>query len=211
MHDTEDTGIFKLDTQEIVYTVDMFQDTLNLLVETLEKPFVTLVNIEINESFMNRVGYQGVVDKEIRATDDYKEYETLFIKVVILLNQPQSVVSTQRTHRKKNVDEGEKDAQSCDDFDDSDNRLEPGSHKENPDYVDDDKDEENVDEEEGNEIGSLEIRTEKIQTPIPPTPRSPRINLSLDKNIITPRVFGSLTPSINSQCTFCILRVYFKS
>nr|GEY15783.1 putative reverse transcriptase domain-containing protein [Tanacetum cinerariifolium] len=28
---------------------------------------------------------------------------------------------------------------------------------------------------------------------------------------ITPRVFGSLTSSINSQCTFCILRVYFKS
>nr|GEU45908.1 ribonuclease H-like domain-containing protein [Tanacetum cinerariifolium] len=26
---------------------------------------------------------------------------------------------------------------------------------------------------------------------------------------ITPRVFGSLTSSINSQCTFCILRVYF--
>nr|GEV76422.1 hypothetical protein [Tanacetum cinerariifolium] len=29
--------------------------------------------------------------------------------------------------------------------------------------------------------------------------------------IITPRFFGSLTSSINSQCTFCILRVYFKS
>nr|GFB89528.1 integrase, catalytic region, zinc finger, CCHC-type, peptidase aspartic, catalytic [Tanacetum cinerariifolium] len=28
---------------------------------------------------------------------------------------------------------------------------------------------------------------------------------------ITPRVFGSLTASIKSQCTFCILRVYFKS
>nr|GEY34934.1 hypothetical protein [Tanacetum cinerariifolium] len=28
---------------------------------------------------------------------------------------------------------------------------------------------------------------------------------------ITPRVFGPLTSSINSQCTFCILRVYFKS
>nr|GEV87817.1 integrase, catalytic region, zinc finger, CCHC-type, peptidase aspartic, catalytic [Tanacetum cinerariifolium] len=28
---------------------------------------------------------------------------------------------------------------------------------------------------------------------------------------ITPRFFGSLTSSIKSQCTFCILRVYFKS
>nr|GEV68143.1 hypothetical protein [Tanacetum cinerariifolium] len=31
------------------------------------------------------------------------------------------------------------------------------------------------------------------------------------KDHITPCVFGSLTSSINSQCTFCILRVYFKS
>ncbi|GJW28385.1 hypothetical protein Tco_0045260 [Tanacetum coccineum] len=63
MPDTEDTIILKLDSQEIVYTVDMFRDTLNLLVETPEKPFVTPVNIKIIESFMNKVGYQGVVDK----------------------------------------------------------------------------------------------------------------------------------------------------
>nr|GEW94741.1 syntaxin-124 like [Tanacetum cinerariifolium] len=31
------------------------------------------------------------------------------------------------------------------------------------------------------------------------------------KRVITPRVFGSLTSSIKSQYTFCILRVYFKS
>ncbi|GKA95611.1 hypothetical protein Tco_0817706, partial [Tanacetum coccineum] len=56
---------------------------------------------------------------------------------------------------------------------------------ENPEHVDDDdnKEEEKVDEKEGNEIGSLEIRTEKMQTPIPTTPRYPRMNLSLDKNI----------------------------
>ncbi|GJZ48888.1 hypothetical protein Tco_0603078 [Tanacetum coccineum] len=51
--------------------------------------------------------------------------------------------------------EGKKDAQSYDDVDDSKNRLKPGSHKENPGYVDDDddKEEEKVDEEEGNEMG----------------------------------------------------------
>ncbi|GKF38426.1 hypothetical protein Tco_0118487, partial [Tanacetum coccineum] len=63
MSDIEDTIIFKLYSQEIVYTMDMFQDTLNLSVETLEKPFVAPVNIEIIKSFMNRVSYQGVVDK----------------------------------------------------------------------------------------------------------------------------------------------------
>ncbi|GJW36186.1 hypothetical protein Tco_0144678 [Tanacetum coccineum] len=144
--------------------MDMFCDTLHLPVETPENPFVAPVNIEIIESFMQSVGYQGVVDKkkdfihyshftkliitdlikkfpsipprleedyhsikddillvsvyttgnvtvrgmlildafltnEILATDDYKEYETMFVKVVVLMNQPQPVVSTQGTHR----------------------------------------------------------------------------------------------------------------
>ncbi|GJS90754.1 hypothetical protein Tco_0773390 [Tanacetum coccineum] len=63
MPDTEDTIIFKMDSQEIVYIVDMFRNTLQLPVETPEKPFVVPANIKIIESFMNRVGYQGVVDK----------------------------------------------------------------------------------------------------------------------------------------------------
>nr|GEX80293.1 hypothetical protein [Tanacetum cinerariifolium] len=62
--DTEDTVIFKLDSQEIIYIVDMFRDTLRLLVETLHNPFIAPVNIEIIQSFMNKVGYQGVVDKK---------------------------------------------------------------------------------------------------------------------------------------------------
>nr|GEW26847.1 uncharacterized mitochondrial protein AtMg00810-like [Tanacetum cinerariifolium] len=36
---------------------------------------------------------------EIRATDDFKEYETVFMNVDVPMNQPQPVVSTQRTHR----------------------------------------------------------------------------------------------------------------
>nr|GEU85969.1 hypothetical protein [Tanacetum cinerariifolium] len=36
---------------------------------------------------------------EIRATDDYKENETVFVAVEVLMNQPQLVVSTQGTHR----------------------------------------------------------------------------------------------------------------
>ncbi|GJV65508.1 hypothetical protein Tco_1476336 [Tanacetum coccineum] len=49
--------------KKFTYDVDMFRDTLHLLVETLENPFVTPVNIQTIEAFMNRVGYQGVVDK----------------------------------------------------------------------------------------------------------------------------------------------------
>ncbi|GJT57929.1 hypothetical protein Tco_0992983 [Tanacetum coccineum] len=189
--DTEDTIKFMLDTQQFIYTVDMFRDTLHLPVETPENPFVAPANIHTIEAFMNRVGYKGVVDKvvafftknlaqpwqtmfkgifmnnvfqkkeaiqypyfiklivvdlmkklpnitkrlkedyhcikddvplfsvyttgnvlvrgmlildafltaEIRETDDFKEYETVFMKVDVLMNQPQLVVSTQGTHR----------------------------------------------------------------------------------------------------------------
>ncbi|GJZ25795.1 hypothetical protein Tco_0570048 [Tanacetum coccineum] len=60
---TATTDVPALDSQEIIYTVDMFRDTLRLPVETLNNLIIAPVNIEIIESFMNRVGYQGVVDK----------------------------------------------------------------------------------------------------------------------------------------------------
>ncbi|GKB25777.1 hypothetical protein Tco_0865178 [Tanacetum coccineum] len=92
--------------------------------------------------------------EEIHATDDFKEYEMVF------------------------VSKGEKDEQTYVDVDESDNRLEPGSHKEYPEYVDDDdKEEEKVDEKKDGEMSSLKIGTEKMQTLIPTTLRSPRINL----------------------------------
>ncbi|GKE07029.1 hypothetical protein Tco_1399047 [Tanacetum coccineum] len=308
-----------MDSQKIVYTVDMFCNILQLPVETPENPFVVPANIEIIESFMNRVGYQGVVDKvsafytkflaqpwqtmfkvfnrclttrtsghdqtkinilqlfhavvnrtnvdyaallwwdfmncvsqkknviqylivdlmkkfpsiprrieehyhsikddillasvyttgnvtvrgmlipdafltgEIHATDDFKEYETGSTprshRIPTLTTfspqgkkRKQSVgessspqKSLKITISQKQAGEGEKAEQSYDDVDDSDNKLEPMSHKENPEHVDDDdeKEEEKVDEKEGNGMGSLEIRTEKMQeTPIPKTPRS---------------------------------------
>ncbi|GJU28470.1 hypothetical protein Tco_1167091 [Tanacetum coccineum] len=192
----EDTIKFMLNTQEFIYTVDMFRDILHFPVETHENLFVAPCNIETIEAFMNRVGYQGVVDKvsafytknlaqpwqtmfklfnrclttrtsrhdqtkinilqmfhvvinrtnvdyaallwiekdyhsikddiplvsvyttgnvlvrgklipdafltkEICTTDDFKEYETVFMNVDVLMNQPQPVVSTQGTHRSR--------------------------------------------------------------------------------------------------------------
>ncbi|GKA23752.1 photosystem II CP47 protein [Tanacetum coccineum] len=64
--------------------------------------------------------------------------------------------------------------------------LEPGSHKENPEHIDDDdddKDEDKVDEEERGEMGSLETMTGEMQTLIPTKPRSLRTILSSNKNI----------------------------
>ncbi|GJX16905.1 retrovirus-related pol polyprotein from transposon TNT 1-94 [Tanacetum coccineum] len=60
-------AIFKLNTQEITYTMDMFRGTLKLPVETPNNPFITPVTIKTIESFMQTVGYQGVVDKLIIA------------------------------------------------------------------------------------------------------------------------------------------------
>ncbi|GJW95459.1 hypothetical protein Tco_0175131 [Tanacetum coccineum] len=138
--DTEDTIKFLLDTEQFVYTIDMFRDNLQLPVETPENPFVAPANIHTIKAFINRVGYQGVVDKKkkaiqyprftkliiadlvkkflnipkridedyhsikddvplIKETDDFKEYETVFMKVAIPMNQPQPVVSTQGTNR----------------------------------------------------------------------------------------------------------------
>nr|GEV83081.1 hypothetical protein [Tanacetum cinerariifolium] len=64
VYDTKDTIKFKLDTQEITYTVDMFRDTLKLPVENPDNPFITPVTIRTTESFMKTIGYQGVVDKK---------------------------------------------------------------------------------------------------------------------------------------------------
>ncbi|GJZ12906.1 hypothetical protein Tco_0548136 [Tanacetum coccineum] len=47
-----------------------------------------------------------------------------------------------------------------------------------------DYDVENEEKKKHDEIDSLENRTEKMKTPIPTIPRSPRINLSSDKNIV---------------------------
>ncbi|GJW12216.1 hypothetical protein Tco_1578043 [Tanacetum coccineum] len=250
--------------------MDMVRDTHHLPVETPYNPFIVPINIEVIESFMQRVVYQGVVDKvsafymkfpaqpwqtmfkdfincvfqkkdviqyprftkliiadlikkfpsipqrinedyhsikddillEIQATDDYKEYKTVFVKVDVLMNQAQLVVSTQGTHmstprahrtptltaaspqgkkRKKSAESyADKFAASMlhDDVDDSENKIEPRIHKEHSEVVND------KDEKKDDEMGSLENRTKKMQTPIPTTSRSLRINLSSDKTIV---------------------------
>ncbi|GJX33568.1 hypothetical protein Tco_0243423 [Tanacetum coccineum] len=63
VHGPEDTIKFMLNTQQFIYTMDMFRDILHFPVETPDNPFVAPVNIETIEVFMNRVSYQGVVDK----------------------------------------------------------------------------------------------------------------------------------------------------
>ncbi|GJR21427.1 hypothetical protein Tco_0969954 [Tanacetum coccineum] len=124
---------------------------------------------------------------EIRETDDFKEYEMVFMKVDVPMNQPQMVVSTQGTQRispsahrsptvfasplvskkrKQIAGESSSPQQSLKitikqkkivekDDDDSEDRIFPGSHKDNPEVVDDDDDKER--EKQDDKIGALRI------------------------------------------------------
>nr|GEV70419.1 hypothetical protein [Tanacetum cinerariifolium] len=51
----EDTIKFMLNTQEFIYTMDMFREILHLPMETPDNPLVTPVNNETIEAFMNKV------------------------------------------------------------------------------------------------------------------------------------------------------------
>ncbi|GJY36938.1 hypothetical protein Tco_0422316 [Tanacetum coccineum] len=167
----------------------------------------------------------ALLTEEIRATDDYKEYETVFVNVVVPMNQPQPVFSTQGMHRSKPSvhrtptltsasPQAKKRKQSAREISlpqkslkitIKQNQDRPGSHKEHPKIIDDDE-EEKKDEKEGDEMDILEIRTEKMQTPIPTTSRSPRINLSLDKNIMK----SNLQYQANDPALWDVLKCKFE-
>ncbi|GKE52625.1 hypothetical protein Tco_1487781 [Tanacetum coccineum] len=141
---------------------------------------------------------------EVHATNDYKEYETMFVRVVVLISQPQLVVSTQGTHRtalrayrtptltaaspqekkkkKQNAGETSLPIKSLKVTIKQKQVVEGGQDDES--YASNYDDDANNTKKKDDEMGSLDIRTEKMQTPIPTPPRSPRINLSSDKTIV---------------------------
>nr|GEW95611.1 putative Gag-Pol polyprotein [Tanacetum cinerariifolium] len=86
----------------------------------------------------------------IRTTDDFKMYETVFMKEESAGESSSPHKSLKITNRQQKVVEGSKDN------DDSKNRLETGSNKDKQEYVDDDDDKgtDKVDEEEGGESSS---------------------------------------------------------
>nr|GEW70103.1 hypothetical protein [Tanacetum cinerariifolium] len=173
----EETIKFMLNTQQFVFTMDMFRDIIQLRVETPKILFLAPVNIETIEVFMNKVGYQGAVDKIeklVEGDEDEESYASEFADLVF-----------------------------NDDVDDSGTRLEPESHKENLEKVGDDDDEE-IEKEKKDDIeivkekkddvvkekyivddvtGSTENKKKKKQTPISSPTRSPRNVSSSDKTI----------------------------
>nr|GEX59976.1 hypothetical protein [Tanacetum cinerariifolium] len=167
--------------------------------ETPDNPFIAPVNIEVIQYFMHRVGYQGIVDKVSAFFRKFlaQPWQTMFKKYPSISPRlkedyhfikddiPLLSVYTTRTVTVRGMLIPNafltKDIRATDDY----KKIEPESHKEHSEVVDNDDDnkEEKKDKTKDDEIGSLENRKEKMQTPIPTTPRSPRINLSSDKNI----------------------------
>ncbi|GJV98505.1 hypothetical protein Tco_1553757 [Tanacetum coccineum] len=65
------------------------------------KDDIPLVSVYITRNVLVRgmLILDAFLTAEIKETADFKEYETIFMKVVFLMNQPQPVVSTQGTNR----------------------------------------------------------------------------------------------------------------
>ncbi|GJT86516.1 hypothetical protein Tco_1068233 [Tanacetum coccineum] len=157
------------------------EDTLSYSMETPENPFAALVNIVIIESFMHTVCYQGVVDKVSAFYTKFlaQPWQTMFKGKKRKQNARDTSLpqkSLKVTIKQKHVVKGEKDVKSYankfvasmihDDVDDSRDRIDPTSHKEHSKVVvdDDDNKKEKKYEKEGDEMGSWETRTEKMQT-----------------------------------------------
>ncbi|GJY92997.1 hypothetical protein Tco_0508779 [Tanacetum coccineum] len=147
-----------------------------------------------------------------RERDEMAEATLLSItlhKTALAVEAQENVSKVQKKLEEEEIEkmvEGEEDEESYasefadsifqDDDDNFSNRIEPGSHKEHPENIDDDDDEtekekkdDKKDDDKANndenkdEIGSVETRKEKTQTPILSPTRSPRTNLSLDKTL----------------------------
>ncbi|GJR57405.1 hypothetical protein Tco_1499567 [Tanacetum coccineum] len=180
-------------------------DTLHLPVETPDTPFVAPANIHTIEAFMNRVGYLGVVDKLIIA-DLMKKFPSIpkrleedyhSIKDDVPLTKKRKQITRESSSSRKllNITIKQKEIVDAEKNDvDSEDRLEPGSHKENPEVVDDDDD--NAREKKDDTMGSLEIRNEEMQTTNSTPIRSPRKSLSSDKQI-----FQELTDTVSIPTT----------
>ncbi|GKA37723.1 hypothetical protein Tco_0724288 [Tanacetum coccineum] len=180
----------------------------DVLVETPTNPFITPSTIKVIEPFMQTVGYQGVCDKgdvivqgmfildafitdEIRATEDYKEYEMVFSRLVPMI---QTTIGLQEKLEEEDIvkmvegDEDEESARShkknLENVDDDENENENKKKDDDDDKKSDDNDDHTDHTLVGNQAtSSMETRKEKMQTPIPSPTRSPRTNLSSDKTL----------------------------
>nr|GEU78872.1 hypothetical protein [Tanacetum cinerariifolium] len=196
---------FMVDKEDIIYTQDMFHTSLKLPTATTKKPFIPsvvfLTSRNLSRSLVIKDKYRDLV----HSIDDIIEATQLSLaeaKNAKVYEEQQNVALVKNKILEEDVEklvEGD-DESSGDEIantmvlsdEDSDDRIEPGSHKENlEEIVDDDEknddDKHNdakIDENKDNDdnhtnhsliknrkIGSSKIMTEKMQT---------RISLTLD-------------------------------
>ncbi|GKA79959.1 hypothetical protein Tco_0786555 [Tanacetum coccineum] len=136
----------------------------------------------------------ALLTAEIRETNDFKEYETVspivYASPSVSMKRKQIIGEFSSPQQSLKITIKQKQTVEKDD-DDSKDRIEPGSHKDNSEVVDDDDDKER--EKQDGEIGSLEIRNEETQTTIPTPLSSPRKILSSDK-----KTFHELTDIVSN-------------
>ncbi|GJV16736.1 hypothetical protein Tco_1362059 [Tanacetum coccineum] len=165
-------------------------------------------SLKIRFKQQNPISTTPIPPSDDRERDEIIEASQLSIsleKTAKVYEEQQNVAVVEETLLEEDVEkivEGDDDLDGTEFADtvllsdeDSGDMLEPGSHKENPKKNDDDVEKKDYkkdadDDDHTNHAlirtqvpGSLEIRTQKMHTPIPSPPRSPRINLSSDKAI----------------------------
>nr|GEV91673.1 integrase, catalytic region, zinc finger, CCHC-type, peptidase aspartic, catalytic [Tanacetum cinerariifolium] len=164
-------------------------------VETPDNPFVAPVTIKIIESFMNKVGYQGVVDKVFAfyMKNLAQPWQTMFkvfnhcLTTRTSRHDQTKINILQLFHAVTNRTNVDYAALLC--VYTTENVLVRGMLildaflTKEIHATDDFKEYETVDEEKYVDTGSLEARTEEMKTQIPTPPRSTRIISSSDKNI----------------------------
>nr|GEX27064.1 hypothetical protein [Tanacetum cinerariifolium] len=124
--------------------------------ETPDNLFTAPFNIKITESFMNRVGYQGVVDKKkdviqyprfikLIIADLMKKFPDISLRFEEDYHSIKDDISLEEIEKMVEDEEDDEsyasefaDSMLNDDVYDSSTRIEPESHKENPMVVDDD-------------------------------------------------------------------------
>nr|GEZ85348.1 hypothetical protein [Tanacetum cinerariifolium] len=180
-----------------MHIVDMFRDTLQLLVETLNNLFTVPADLKTPRATRTPI---PTAEKKQKSKEVAGESSTprKYLKVTIKQMQPGTTLILSPSNYE------EEDSYACDfdnsifkDEEDIRTRIEPGSHKEHPKIVDEDNDvveKKTTDDDKKDDNNdridhalvrsevpcSLETRNEQMQTPIPLPPRSPRTGLSLD-------------------------------
>ncbi|GKC43823.1 retrovirus-related pol polyprotein from transposon TNT 1-94 [Tanacetum coccineum] len=189
--------------QQFWKTIKQVPNANDNILEIPNNPFIEPTYLKFIQRFLKIVGYEGIVDKrleenyhsikddillvsvytrgnmtvrgmlipgefltdDIRATEEYKEYEKAFIGMTMMISVIRKKPESHKEHPKMVDDENEKENKDDD----------------NDDDVNDDHTDQTLDKTQ--ETGSLETRNKKIHTLIPSPYRSPRIDLSSDKNL----------------------------